>query len=41
MLTLIESMYGNDSLLFMVNGQYTKELFLTRGVKQGRFLSDD
>ena len=34
-LSLIESMYSNDSLTFLVNGRFTDELFLTKGVKQG------
>ena len=28
-------MYHNDSLRFMINGHYTEELWLTKGVKQG------
>ena len=31
-LSLIESMYTKDSLLFLVNGKFTDELFLTKGV---------
>ena len=34
-LSLIESMYTNDSIRFLINGKYTDELFLTQGVKQG------
>ena len=35
-LRLIQSMYRNDSLRFLVNGKYTEELYLTQGVKQGK-----
>ena len=34
-LKLIKSMYTNDNLKFMVNGQYSDKLFISRGVKQG------
>ena len=37
-LSLIESMYTKDSLLFLVNGKFTDELFLTKGVKQGSMM---
>lgn len=36
-LDLIKSMYSNDSLRFLINGHYSEELFLTRGVKQGLY----
>ena len=32
---LIKSMYKNDSVRFNINGRYSDELWLTRGVKQG------
>ena len=35
-LSLIQSLYTNDSLRFLINGKYTDELWLTRGVKQGK-----
>ena len=35
-LSLIKSMYTNDSLRFLINGKYTEEVWLTRGVKQGK-----
>ena len=34
---LIKSMYKNDSLKFLINGHYSDEIFLTQGVKQGKF----
>ena len=34
-LNLIKSMYTNDSLRFVINGKYSREIFLSRGVKQG------
>ena len=34
-LSLIRSMYTNDSLRFLINGHYTEQLYLTQGVKQG------
>ena len=34
-LNLIKSMYTNDSLCFLINGHYSDQLWLTRGVKQG------
>ena len=34
-LSLIESMYKNDRFLFMINGHYTDQLWLSQGVKQG------
>ena len=34
-LTLIKSMYKNNSLRFMINGHYTDQLWLSKGVKQG------
>ena len=34
-LKLIKSMYYNDHVKILVNGQYTNPLWLTRGVKQG------
>ena len=34
-LSLLQSMYHNDFLQFIVNGKYTDKLYLTRGVKQG------
>ena len=38
-LSLLQSMYTNDSRSFLVNGQYTPHLWLSQGVKQGN-LSD-
>ena len=38
-LSLLRSMYRNDKIKFYVNGEYTDELYLTCGVKQGRKLS--
>ena len=35
-LSLIQSMYRNDSLEFLINGKYSSPLWLTRGVKQGK-----
>ena len=35
-LDLIKSLYCNDSLKFLLNGQYSSDLWLTRGVKQGK-----
>ena len=35
-LSLIQSMYRNDSLRFLINGKYSDELWLTQGVKQGQ-----
>ena len=35
-LSLIKSMYTNDSVSFLINGHFTSELWLTRGVKQGK-----
>ena len=35
---LIRSMYQNDSLKFLINGHYSDEIFLTKGVKQGKFV---
>merc|ERR1719427_1098610 len=32
-------MYRNDSVRFLINGHYTDQLFLTKGVKQGCNLS--
>ena len=34
-LSLIKSMYFNDSLRFLINGRYSDQLWLTQGVKQG------
>ena len=34
-LSLIQSMYHNDNLQFVINGQSSEPLWLTRGVKQG------
>ena len=34
-LSLLKSMYHNDSLKFLINGTYSDELWLTQGVKQG------
>ena len=34
-LSLIKSMYCNDSVRFLLNGHYSDELWLTKGVKQG------
>ena len=34
-LQIIKAMYKNDSLRFYINGTYTKQLYLTQGVKQG------
>ena len=34
-LSLIQSMYRNDSIRFLINGQYSDPLWLTQGVKQG------
>ena len=34
-LSLIKSMYKNDSLRFLINGHYSDELWLSQGVKQG------
>ena len=33
---LLKSMYKNDSVRFCINGKYSDELWLTRGVKQGK-----
>ena len=38
-LKLIKSMYNNDSLRFVINGKYSREIYLSRGVKQGKFLT--
>ena len=38
-LSLIQSMYCNDNIQFIINGQYSAPLWLTQGVKQGMFLS--
>ena len=35
-LSLLRSMYMNDSIRFLINGNYTNELWLTQGVKQGK-----
>ena len=35
-LDLVKSLYCNDSLKFLLNGQYSSDLWLTRGVKQGK-----
>ena len=34
-LSLIKSMYSNDSLKFLINGKYSETLYLSKGVKQG------
>ena len=34
-LSLIQSMYHNDQIKFLINGHYTESIFLTQGVKQG------
>ena len=34
-LSIIKSMYKNDSLRFLINGQYSDQLWLSQGVKQG------
>ena len=31
-------MYNNDTLKFVINGKYSRTIFLTRGVKQGRII---
>lgn len=36
-LELIKSMYRNDSLRFLLNGHYSEELWLSKGVKQGQY----
>ena len=35
-LKLIQHMYKNDSLQISVNGELTKQLFLTQGLRQGK-----
>ena len=40
-LKIIKSMYCNDSIMFKINGNYSDQLFLTQGVKQGRVLKLD
>ena len=34
-LQIIKSMYKNDSIRFLINGQYTLPVYLTKGVRQG------
>ena len=34
-LSLLQSMYTNDSISFLVNGHHTPHLWLSQGVKQG------
>ena len=34
-MSLIQSMYKNDSISFLLNGQYSPKLWLSQGVKQG------
>ena len=36
-MTLLQSMYKNDSIKFLINGHYSDELWLTQGVKQGSY----
>ena len=38
-LSLLQSMYKNDSIKFLINGHYSDELWLTQGVKQGTYLA--
>ena len=38
-LKIIKSLYSNDSLKFAINGKYSREIYLTRGVKQGKYVS--
>ena len=35
-LQLIQSMYRNDSVSFLINGHFTPQLWLSQGVKQGK-----
>ena len=34
-LQLIQSMYRNDSVSFLINGHFSPQLWLSQGVKQG------
>ena len=34
-LNIIKSMYKSDRISFLVNGHYSDQLWLSRGVKQG------
>jgi hypothetical protein len=34
-LSIIKSLYHNDNITFLLNGQFTDPLWLTQGVKQG------
>ena len=38
-LQLIQSMYRNDSVSFLINGHFSPQLWLSRGVKQGSHFS--
>ena len=40
-LSLIQSMYKNDSISFFINGQYSPKIWLSQGVKQGNGLKNE